>query len=56
MIAAFFEEEPEKFDIFWETIGNKHIDGQKRAARSRSKKARSVCDSLYTSTDAFSLV
>ena len=40
MIAAVFVKEPEKFDVFWETIGKKHINGQKRAARSRSKKAK----------------
>jgi len=38
MIAAYFEEEPEKFDVFWEGVGNKHLGGQKRASRSRSKK------------------
>ena len=40
MIAAFFEKEPERFQRFWDTVGCKHVDGQKRAALSRSKKAR----------------
>ncbi|CAF3715535.1 unnamed protein product [Rotaria sordida] len=40
MIAAFFENEPEKFNRFWKRVGAKHVGGQKRAARSRSKKAR----------------
>ncbi|CAF1397640.1 unnamed protein product [Rotaria sordida] len=40
MIAAFFENKPEKFDSYWKHVGSKHVGGQKRAARSRSKKAR----------------
>ncbi|CAF1103540.1 unnamed protein product [Rotaria sordida] len=40
MIAAFFENEPEKFNRFWKRVGTKHVGGQKLAARSRSKKAR----------------
>ncbi|CAF2922198.1 unnamed protein product [Rotaria sp. Silwood2] len=40
MVAAFFENKPEKFDSYWKHVGSKHVGGQKRAARSRSKKAR----------------
>lgn len=40
MIAAFFEDEPEKFDPFWKNIGTKHVGGQKRAEKSRKKKMK----------------
>ena len=56
MIAAFFQEEPEKFDTFWSTIGNRHIGGQKRAARSRSKKAQYVSEQFCTYTNTHPLV
>ncbi|CAF3888657.1 unnamed protein product [Rotaria sordida] len=35
-----FEIVKEKFNRFWKRVGAKHVGGQKRAARSRSKKAR----------------
>ncbi|CAF2889213.1 unnamed protein product [Rotaria sp. Silwood2] len=52
MIAAFFENEPEKFKRFWDGVGGKHIGGQKRAARSRSKKARRNQDQTDQTTDS----
>ncbi|CAF5031931.1 unnamed protein product, partial [Rotaria magnacalcarata] len=40
MVAAFFVDEPVKFDIFWQQIGKKHIGGQKRAQKRRNKKLK----------------